>query len=142
MTDFGCACSTLVSTHGGAGDPIIPLGDKGDKVRQWNPKTYHAHPAVARTSQCTAIADQYSFIVMATQVLYGSSSKVYNSVRTHRVFPVDLARACVDVDAVFGAFPGMAVAVLGDVSLSLDRVLSVCRKVSGKLEPLKLPSLL
>ena len=78
------------------------------------------------------------FILMATQVLYGSSSEVFSSVRSRKVFPVHLAEACVDVHAVFGDFPGMAVAALGDVKLSLDRVLSACRRVSGKLAPLKL----
>ena len=133
MADFGCVCSTKVATLGEGVDAVVPLGDKGEKAHCWDSKYYHSHPQ-ARTSKCTAIADMHAFIFMATEVLYGSTSAVYKTIRETRKFPLDTAAVC-----ALPGFADVAKRVLEeDHPFNLDKMISACFKVSGKLAPLSM----
>ena len=136
LADFGCVCSTMAATIG-KHDYVVPLGDLGDKEHAWRSRQFHSHP-VARTSLCTSIADQYAFIVMASEVLYGPRSEVCRSLQKHKVFLPDHARAS-KVHSVLPCFVDVALNVVGTNRVfNPVTIINACEQASGPLVPLKM----
>ena len=132
LCDFGCACAFQGHPRPG----LVVGGDFGGRVRVWDRKQLYLHPT-ARTSEVTALADVFSLLVMATEVLYGRSSDVFRIFRDTGKFDCTTAnyphhRA---VHRALGkTFQEFAVAGINcDKLPKLDRFITLCRKALEKM---------
>lgn len=138
LSDFGCVCRLSGKTHH---QWLIPEADRKDKVREYNPRYYHA-TELSRTKFVTPHADHHAMVLISLAVLCGRRSSIVKQAVKQRQVVVEsspgrpLPESVAGVQAAFKTFFKLAGQVIGvetQLILNLDKFIHQCRDAMGGL---------